>query len=352
MLAIGALLTLLITLLITAFLPMVYRKSKADHLCQATLLLIMFEGGEVAFSLLFRSREYFDDYYWTTRVKLGWATLSLAIYGCIVGTVTSIRFKMCEAFMTAALYFALVYVFGAWVAANSLPVLIQAFIYPAETIITVGFITIYMIFYITGPSILKGLTTLCCNTSKKKTQKTTTSRNCLALTIITLSGTTVLPVTVQGLLILYLSVLRLFQESPTSQFTQVLLALLPTVIAVTMGYLIKKKLAQNNMNQDLSGSPTKEVNNDDDNNDSIENSNDHVENNDSEEPMQTHTEESNSQNNSNNTTYEIESEQHAEGELRRRMTSGTESNGESQNVQVEVEVHQTATNASVTESTV
>ena len=313
---IEAVLTLFTTMLITVLLPKMYHGGSVRTVSISIFMGIITIGTELLFVYILKI--YWDNSF---RVhKLGWATLAFAIFGTVVGFVTSIWYRSKIKWMYLAPYFALVYVFGAWVSVNVLPILIQVFVYPTETITIIGFIMIYVatvLLYI-KVCFKKPIVN---NASKKRSKKTRICCKTLAELIFNVIGI-LLPTAISLILFLYLLLLRLLQESPTSHLTQTLLAFLPTVVAVIIGYFIEKK-SRNKLDPPTEEDPT-------------------------------HTEDTNSpDNNPNDTTSE--DEQPGDEQPRTGEMAGAESNEESQELQVEVEVHQSDSNSSdqsIIESTV
>ena len=304
-------------MLITVLLPKIYHGGSVIKIDLCTYI-----GLTICIELCFfyintKIRNNWDDFYFSFRVKLGWATLAFAIFGIVVGIVTSIWYHSKKKWILLALYFALIYVLGAWVSASILPILIQAFVYPTETITMIGFIMIFVIALINGSSMFEDFINVCFKKPNKRKPK--------AEIVLTITCPGIITMAIYGIFYLYLSLLRLLQESPTSHLTQTLLAFIPTVVAVIITYFIEKN---KNKSQNKPDPPTKE------------------------DP--THTEEANSpDNNSNDTTSE--DEQPGDRQPRAGEMAGAESNEESQELQVEVEVHQSDSNSSdqsIMESTV
>ena len=321
--ALEAALTLFTTMLITVLLPRMYHGGSVRTVWMGTIIICM----ELFYTVKIIGNNW-DNFFFSFRVnKLGWATLAFAIFGIVVGFVTSIWYRSKIKWIYLTLSFAFVYVLGAWVSANIIPILIQAFVYPTETITTIGFIMIYAIIAINGPSMFEDFINVCFKKPNKRKSK--------AETVLISTFPTIISMAIYGIHTLYLLLLRLLLESPTSQFTQTLLAFIPTVVAVIITYFIEKS---KNKSQNKPDPPTKE------------------------DP--THTEKTNSpDNNPNDTTSEDEQpsdeqpgdEQPGDGQSRAGEMAGAESNEESQQLQVEVEVHQSDSNSSdqsIIESTV
>ena len=342
---IEALLTLFTTLVITLLLPKVYGGNVTRLSGSAFVQLSVVISGELVFAHLRNTTNYLDDFYSSFRIHiLGWATLAFAILGIVVGFVTSIWYRSIEDWIILVPYFALVYVLGAWVSASILPILIQAFVYPTETITTIGFTMIFVVTAINGPSMLKALINVCFkkpnNASKKKSKKTRICCKTLAELIFVVGGRIVVPNAIYGILYLYLSLLRLLQESPTSQLTQTLLAFLPTAVAVIITYFTKKNQELKNKSQNKPDPPTEDNRDDDESRETVDT---------------THTEKLNSPDNNPSNDTTSEDEQPGDGQPRTGEMAVAENNEESQELRVEVEVHQSDSNSldqSIMESTV
>ena len=228
--AIEALLTLFTTLIITLLLPKVYGGNVTHLSCSVFLCLSFVISGELVLSHLLNTRNYWprDDFFSFRVHKLGWATVAFAILGIVVGVGTSISYCSIADSILVAPYFALVYVLGAWMSANIIPVLIQAFVYPTETITMIGFIMIYAIALINGPSMLKDFIKVCFKKPNKASKRKSCCKNLglAELLIFVVGGRIIVPNTIYWIFFLYLSLLHLLLESPTSQLTQTLLAFL------------------------------------------------------------------------------------------------------------------------------
>ena len=232
-------------IVLSANFPKIYyvRKINWDNKFGIILLLIMLAFREVLdprLSMLWN--------YGTTYWKIYTIRGSAVILGSTVGTmvISCVVLKTCTgcAFLQVAFGLIGINFIGVWVVGSFISIFIQAFIYPTEVISMIGFFVICLISIFTGFHILSlerfvniDTTAFDLNNQIKH------PKFCLFLQALFIGFCThfFIPGLIIAILLLYMSLLQILQESPTSQLTQILLAFLPTIIAILLGYLIKSK---------------------------------------------------------------------------------------------------------------
>ena len=211
------------------------------ELLLAVMLLI-----EIFYHILFRV--YFNrDLYSNIRSKLEYVVISVALFGGMYGFVAACYFGKCSCRGTirSADHFCSIYMFVICFAAYSLPVLIEAFIYPTEVISTIGFIMIGFATISGAYTILKRYVRSGSNTKSKP--------KCwyhLQMGAISLCLYFVVPLAVYMSLVFYLSLLKLLLESPTSQLFQLILTLVPVIVGLS-SLIIEKKLGSEKKSDQL-----------------------------------------------------------------------------------------------------
>lgn len=244
-----------ITLLLTVTLPKMYAySSKFDWVSGGLgVLLFVIAGTEFLLHLHYLLMKDESRLYIAIRVLLGWINLSLLIGGSLYGATASCFIYKCKRIFATMDFFGTAYVIGVCFSAYLLPMLIQAFVYPTEVISTIGFAVMGITCIPLAHTVLK-------RSIAKEHKQSAKSKCCyyFKTPVMAISVYAIIPFTVYVLLVLYLSLLRLLSESPTTQFTQTLLAFLPSIVTLVISFLVNKKLGTKTKGQDKSES-AKEV---------------------------------------------------------------------------------------------
>ena len=127
---------------------------------------------------------------------------------------------------------------------DSLPLIMFTFIYPVEMITTTSFIVAAIVGISIGRAIMAWFVDKEYESDsgkRSKKGKCYHKTKCVLLFICTYFA---IPFAVNGLLILYLSLLNSLAESPISQLSQLLLAFVPSTLATLLGYVLTKKLGR------------------------------------------------------------------------------------------------------------
>ena len=242
--------------LLTAFLPRVHHaysekyKSSWDSNSVETLISFILIV-EIFYHFLFRF--YFSklDLYVNIRVKLQYVVISATMFGVIYGFAAGCYYRKCSCrgIIRIVDNFGSIYMLVICFAAYSLPVLIEAFIYPTEVISTIGFIMIAIAIISAGSA----HTTLNQNTRFDSNSKSTcTMAKCwqrLQMVLLCACLYFIIPAAVYVLLLFYLSLLKLLLESPTSQLFQLILTLVPVTVGICSLVIEKKLGSQKKQNQ-------------------------------------------------------------------------------------------------------
>ena len=205
------------------------------------------------------------------REKLRYVLLSVTLIGFGFGILRTKRKYCGNDFCIRPMFYAFVFFITIMSSVHSIPLVIEAFIYPTEMITTIGFIVIGVASISAAYTILSWLirdnyfTSKSTNKSKRKC--------CYHLCMATVSFCVyiIVPCSVYGFLWFYLQLLQLRLESPTSQLIQTMLAFLPTIFVTFGSYLLRKKLGRNSQNEPHPQKETVETTTDDHTSEQVDN---------------------------------------------------------------------------------
>ena len=205
----------------------------------AVMLLI-----EIYYHLLFRIHLKMDLYS-NIRGKLEDIVIAVASFGGLYGFAAGCYYGKCscKGIVRTTNNFCSIYTFVICFAAYSLPVLIEAFIYPTEVISTIGFIMIGIATISAGYTILKQYNTS--DSYSKSTSSMTKYWHRLQMWLICFCLYFIVPAAVYVSLVFYLSLLKLLLKSPTSQLFQLILTLVPVMVGIC-SLAVEKKLGNKN----------------------------------------------------------------------------------------------------------
>ena len=138
------------------------------------------------------------DLYSNIQSKLEFVMIVVILFGGIYGFIVGCYYGRCITCIRSTENFCSIYTFVTCFAAYSLPVLIEAFIYPTEVVSTIGFIMIVIAIISAGHTILKRRTR-----SGKSTSKSTKCQYHLQMGLLCACLYFIIPTVVYVLLILY-----------------------------------------------------------------------------------------------------------------------------------------------------
>ena len=257
-------LAILTLLLLTVMLPKLhnyYTKFNWDS-DGLGLLLGVITLAEIFFHFVLKFR-FSIDLYSNIRDILGYVILSVTLYGGIYGAIAAIASHCfygkcsCEGILKSIETFASTFIIAMCIVVYLFPVLIEAFIYPAEIISTIGFIVVGFASISTAYTMLKWFIHKSGSNKIINKSRNLKEKCCYHLqeAIILICVYVIVPFAVYMLLVFCLSLLRLLLESPTSQLFQILLSIVPPTLAGLGSFMVKKKLAS----QDKSDPPKEKV---------------------------------------------------------------------------------------------
>ena len=232
--------------LLTALLPRAYHAYSENNKStwdsnSLEFLLIMILFIEIFCHILFRLHFSELDLYSSIRNKLEYVVPSAGVIGAFYGTLIGCSYQKCSCrgIRQTADNFCSIYMLVICFAAYSLPVLIEAFIYPTEIVSTIGFIMIVIATISAGHTILNRYTRS--DSKIESTSKLTKYWYYLHMGLGCAFLYFINPAAVYVLLIFYLSLLKLLLKSPTSQLFQLIVTLVPVIVGIC-SFLIQKKL--------------------------------------------------------------------------------------------------------------
>lgn len=124
----------------------------------------------------------------------------------------------------------------------SLPSIMFTFIYPVEMITTISFIVAAIVGIGIGKAVLEWFVDKEYTSASGKRSKKEKYYHKMKCVLLFICVYIIIPFAMNGLLILYLSLLNSLAESPVSQLSQLLLAFVPSISATIVGYVLTKKL--------------------------------------------------------------------------------------------------------------
>jgi hypothetical protein len=239
----GIFLFVLLTLLLTtSYRPL---SKMLNYSFAVVITYLVVEG---SYHFIFRKSYLERALYSNIQLALECATSVVGLFGVMYGLAIAWYY---DKHLAWCLNSCSIYILVICFAAYSLPVLIEAFIYPTEIISTIGFIMIAIATVSAVITILKRFikygsnnkaTTSHNDTRSGSNNKSTSTMTkiwiCLNMGLaIGLSGLFFIWLilsctTVWGLFILYLLLLKLLLESPTSQLIQLILTLVPVIVGI------------------------------------------------------------------------------------------------------------------------
>lgn len=175
---------------------------------------------------------------------------AIAAFGFIYGLTISIYFSYsrrdcsCAEITTKIFIYLYTLLIVTFIAMYSFPVLIEAFIYPTEVITTTAFIIIGIASTITAYTLLKWFISKNSDKSTSKKKKSTKKECCYCLQMSAIAVCTyiIIPVSAYLLLFFYSTLLKLRSESPSSQLIQILLSFVPPFLAGLGTFMVRKRL--------------------------------------------------------------------------------------------------------------
>ena len=195
---------------------------------------------EVYYHFAFRLHYLERDLYSNIQSKLVHVMIAVTLFGGIYGFIVACYYGKCTTCIRSSENFCSIYIFITCFAAYSLPVLIEAFIYPTEVVSTIGFIMIAIAIISAGHTILKRRTRS--GSNSKSISKSTKCQYHLQMGFLCACLYFIIPTAVYVLLVFYLSLLKLLLESPTSQLFQLILTLVPVIVGIC-SLIVQKKLS-------------------------------------------------------------------------------------------------------------
>ena len=249
--------------LLTALLPRAYRAYSENNNLESLLAVILLI--EMFCHILFRLHFSELDLYSSIRNKLEYIAPLTGVIGAFYGIfVLGCYYRKCSCtgIRQTTDIFCSIYMLVICFAAYSLPVIIEAFIYPSETVSTIGFIMIAIATISAGHTKLNRYTRS--DSKSKSTSKLTKCWYYLQMGLLCACLYFIIPAAVYILLIFYLSLLKLLLESPTSQLFQLILTLVPIIVGI-FSLIIQKKLGSEKKAKQPNESTDSEFNSDNSN---------------------------------------------------------------------------------------
>ena len=249
---------------LTLLLPKLYRThSKMLKISWATRIIYLIIEG--IFQYNFRKHYLERDLYSNIQITLVCVIIAVGLFGVLYGLAIA---RYHGKHLAWCLNFCSIYIFVVFFAAYSLPMLIEAFIYPTEIISAIGFIMILIAISAMCTIQIIRYTRLFGLNSKSITILSTWNHLQLLLLAICLY---LLYSIVYNLLVLYLSLLKLLLESPTSQLFQLILIILPIIVGIgslilknKLGSKMKPNQPKENTDSKLNSDNSERINEEDD----------------------------------------------------------------------------------------